>query len=271
MEDLQLRHRNRLRHHYTMTSNVLLFGYKKLSDGAKLTYQVVDSFDWEDDGGVRKGYAYPSIARVASARGVNERTIQRHLAELEDAALLEREVRVGMPNLLIINEPSEKEAGEYLASLRKGEGDKNVTPAGDKNVTHKQDKREEYKPVNEEDSEYRAGKPERLGSILGRRLVQRQTDEIDVEQEKVKFLAELMREVLADSHSEPYFRKVARIYPSQVIMETIGIVKELAADGKVRKNRAALFAHVLKSRKPAVELTLADDDPSSGTSAKRHP
>jgi hypothetical protein len=45
MEDLTIRHRNRLRHHYTQTSNVLLFGYQSVSDGAKLTYQVIDSFD----------------------------------------------------------------------------------------------------------------------------------------------------------------------------------------------------------------------------------
>jgi hypothetical protein len=85
MEDLQVRHRSRLRHHFTTTSNVLLFGYRQLSDGAKLTYQVIDSFDWEDDNGLRKGYAYPSLARVALGRGVSERTVQRHLAELEAA------------------------------------------------------------------------------------------------------------------------------------------------------------------------------------------
>ena len=67
MEDFNIRRRNRLRHHYTLTSNVLLFGYKHLPDAAKLTYQVIDSFDWSDGAGLRKGFAYPSLGRLAAS------------------------------------------------------------------------------------------------------------------------------------------------------------------------------------------------------------
>ena len=83
MEGFTLRRRNRLRTHYTLTSNVLLFGYRRLSDGAKLTYQAIDSFDWSDAAGLRKGFAHPSLARLATIRGVEKRSIRRHLADLE--------------------------------------------------------------------------------------------------------------------------------------------------------------------------------------------
>src|SRR3990172_9966114 len=102
MEDLVIRRRNTLRHHYTQTSNVLLFGYRQLSDGAKLTYQVIDSFDWSDGAGLRKGFAFPSLGRLAAIRGVDERTIRRHLAQLEQAGLITRQERPGKPNLLVI-------------------------------------------------------------------------------------------------------------------------------------------------------------------------
>ena len=68
MEEYVVRRRNRLKKHFVNTSNVLLYGYGSLSDAAKITYQVIDSFDWADaDDGTSKGYAYPSIRRIGSA------------------------------------------------------------------------------------------------------------------------------------------------------------------------------------------------------------
>ncbi len=109
MEDLIIRRRNRLRHHYTVTSNVLLFGYAGLSDGTKLTYQVVDSFDWTDAAGLRKGFAHPTLRRLAKIRGVARRSVRRHLAELEKVGLITRKERIGRPSMLIIEDPSDKE------------------------------------------------------------------------------------------------------------------------------------------------------------------
>ncbi len=129
------RRRNRLRHHYTTTSNVLLFGYKGLSDGAKLTYQVIDSFDWQDGAGLRKGYAYPSIKSLADIRGTNERTIRRHLAELAKAGLVSRRQRPGKTNLLVIEDSSPVETQAYLDRWGREEGgDRNVRPTPDRNV-----------------------------------------------------------------------------------------------------------------------------------------
>ncbi|MGQ9573353.1 MAG: hypothetical protein ACUVX1_02755 [Chloroflexota bacterium] len=68
MDDVTFRRRNRLKKHFVITSNVLLFGYPHASDAAKVTYQVIDSFDWQDGQGLRKGFAYPSVARLAALR-----------------------------------------------------------------------------------------------------------------------------------------------------------------------------------------------------------
>ena len=71
MEDLTVRRRNRLRHHYTLTSDVLLFGYEHLPDGAKLTYQVIDSFDWSDGAGLASRHRRCS-RRLRSSRTVSQ-------------------------------------------------------------------------------------------------------------------------------------------------------------------------------------------------------
>src|SRR5690242_17980647 len=113
-----IRRRNRLKRHFTVTSNVIIFGYAgKLTDAEKLTYQAIDSFDWPDSDGERKGYAYPSIATLARLRGVSGRTIQRHLENLEAVGLLTREARPGQPNYLWIEEPSSQEAEKYLSTI----------------------------------------------------------------------------------------------------------------------------------------------------------
>ena len=70
MDNVTFRRRNRLKKHFVITSNVLLFGYSHLSDSAKITYQVIDSFDWQDGQGLRKGFAYPSVAHLAAIRSV---------------------------------------------------------------------------------------------------------------------------------------------------------------------------------------------------------
>lgn len=48
LDNVTFRRRNRLKKHFVITSNVLLFGYSHASDSAKGTYQLIDSFDWQD-------------------------------------------------------------------------------------------------------------------------------------------------------------------------------------------------------------------------------
>ena len=82
MDNVTFRRRNRLKKHFVITSNVLLFGYSPVSDSAKITFQVIDSFDWQDGQGLRKGFAYPSVDHLAAIRSVSDRTIQRHMDKL---------------------------------------------------------------------------------------------------------------------------------------------------------------------------------------------
>jgi DNA-binding transcriptional regulator YhcF (GntR family) len=264
MEDLHVRHRNRLRHHYTLTSNVLLFGYRSLSDGAKVTYQVVDSYDWTDAHGTRKGYAYPSLKTLGKVRGVNKKTIQRHLAELERVGLLTREKRPGRPNLLVIEDASELETKHYLANYareRVGE-DKNALGTLDKNVhtNKKESKQETFKPVNE-DKPSRTGENgfERIGSTLKRRTADlRATGERQPPTPKAKrdYLAQQMLSVLGDEQSLGYYRRVASALHEHVIFDALGQVAEAVRGGSTVRNRGALFVSLL-ARCDATEGRLA--------------
>jgi hypothetical protein len=70
-----------------------------------------------DQNGERKGYAYPSLAKLARKRSVDERTIRRHLATLERVNLTTREQRAGRTSIVWIEEPYEGETRQYLSSL----------------------------------------------------------------------------------------------------------------------------------------------------------
>jgi hypothetical protein len=237
---------------------VLLFGYRHLSDGAKLTYEAIDSFDWEDQEGVRKGYAYPSISRVARGRGVSDRTIQRHLAELEAVGLLERQTRPNETSVLIINEPSEEEIRKYLASLDRQRGDKYVTPpqpqvGGDKNVTpsNANSESKKFKPVNEDKPVKTEGSrgSEPIGQLLpgyAAELTKKRQD--PTYKVKREYLAQEMLRVLGDEHSLGFYRRVAKRVPTPLIFEALGIVKEIAREGNIRKSRGALFVKVISTR-----------------------
>ena len=79
-EDIIFKRRNRLKKHFVPTSNVLLYCYRTVSDAAKITYQVIDSFDWESkETGDSKGYVFPATETLATIRNMSERTIQRHI------------------------------------------------------------------------------------------------------------------------------------------------------------------------------------------------
>jgi DNA-binding MarR family transcriptional regulator len=114
-EEIVFQRRNRLKNHFVNTSKVLLYGYKEVSDGAKITYQVIDGFDWEDkETGNSKGYVFPAIATLANIRRTTVRTIHRHIKELEEAKLLTRKRRQSLPSILIIEDLSKKEIKTYL-------------------------------------------------------------------------------------------------------------------------------------------------------------
>jgi DNA-binding MarR family transcriptional regulator len=212
MEDLTIRRRNRLRQHYTTTSNVLLFGYRGLPDGAKLTYQVIDSFDWQDGAGLRKGFAFPSLGRLADIRGVDKRSIRRHLAQLEEMGLITRQERSGRPNLLIIEDPSAEATAQYLSTFG-GEGeDTDVRPARTKlsaPTTLQEIQREERQisltKIEEPSEEERGeGRPyEHVGHIVREKLasLRERRPRVPPERAKREYLAQEMVRVLGDPHS----------------------------------------------------------------------
>jgi DNA-binding transcriptional ArsR family regulator len=243
MENLIIRRRNRLRHHYTVTSNVLLFGYPGLSDGAKLTYQVVDSFDWTDAAGLRKGFAHPSLGRLAKIRGVEKRSVRRHLAELEGVGLITRQERSGKPSLLIIEDPSEKETESYLRTFAGPGEDKIVLPTPDKNVRpyKKEETEEKQNLVNEEQALSEVGKRRQEPTgVAGNR------EPSTVPKAKREYLALEMLTILKDQHSLGYYRRVAETVEPQRIFEALSIVKQLGREHRILRSAGAAFAAIIR-------------------------
>lgn len=236
---------------------MLLFGYRHVPDSAKLTYQVIDSFDWSDGAGLRKGFAYPSLGRLAEIRGVDERTIRRHLVQLEQASLISRKERPGRPSLLVIEDPSAVETQRYMQTFGGVGEDRSVRPTPDKNV----------RPLLQEDKERRIQspltrleKPSGVGEGRGSTdpmpvgdFVRERVGWLKMNGEKIRsptvakreHLVQQMIDVLGDEHSRGYYRKVAGQFSPDDISQALGLVDELAQAGKIRESRGALFVETI--------------------------
>ena len=136
-EDIIFKRRNRLKKHFVNTSHVLLYCYKTVSAEAKITYQVIDSFDWEEkETGESKGYVFPAVETLADIRGASIRTIQRHIKELEQVGLLTRQRRNHQASILFIEDVSEEEAALYLEKyVYKSKRGQEAQEPNDKNDT----------------------------------------------------------------------------------------------------------------------------------------
>jgi DNA-binding transcriptional ArsR family regulator len=222
MDNVTFRRRNRLKKHFVITSNILLFGYSHVSDSAKITFQVIDSFDWQDGQGLRKGFAYPSVDHLAAIRSVSDRTIQRHIDELMAAGLLTKEERPGHTNILYIEDVSEEEAKRYEDSFARG--DNNDTP-----------------PVTKMSPET-IRKEERLNDVVETPLFRARAPSEDEQ----GYLLDEMLSTLGDVESEGYYRRLASTVPKDIIFEALSLVKRAVHEGKIRKSRGALFAAIVK-------------------------
>jgi DNA-binding MarR family transcriptional regulator len=114
--------RQRCTDHFLPLDKTILFAYPNLSDGAKLTYMTLDSYDWTDEDGTSKGYVYPSQATLAKVRGITERTLRRHLDELEQVGLITTEAVTtahGKHNVYVIHDASDEEVERYLSLVDK--------------------------------------------------------------------------------------------------------------------------------------------------------
>lgn len=228
-----IRRRNRLKHHFTMTSNVLLFGYATLTDAEKITYQIIDSFDWADGAGVRKGYAYPSEKRVAEARRLDERTIRRHFGALERAGLLTRELRPGQPSILWIEDPSTDESERYLSTVAIGP-DTDVRDTPDAGV----------RPYKEDKGQGRQN------------LVNAGKERSQKQRAKTDWLAGEMLRVLGDRHSLGFYRKVAHTLPAHKVFEALSEVRLADREGRVRTSKGALFVGLIRKHQSSAPANL---------------
>jgi len=69
---------------------------------------------------------------------------------------------------------------------------------------------------------------------------------LGLEEMELKGLVEYMIEILGDEHSRPFYTKVARACPSNVIYRILSEVKDDWLQGKVRKSKGALFTDKIK-------------------------
>src|SRR3954463_4086390 len=114
-ENIIFRRRNRLKKHFVNVSNVLLYCYEFVSDAAKITFQVIDGFDWESkETRESKGYVFPAVEMIAKIRHTSVRSVQRHILELIKAKLLTRIRQRNKPSILYIEEVSDEEVDKYF-------------------------------------------------------------------------------------------------------------------------------------------------------------
>ena len=277
--------RNRLKKHFVNTSNVLLYGYQSIPDAAKITFQVIDGFDWENkETGDSKGYVFPAAETLAKIRNTSVRTIQRHIKELEKADLLTRKRRRNKPSILIIEDVSEKEVDLYLKSYvdrpkEKKEGDtdprkksENVQdpqksfqrPRNDKNVASKtpqttkmslayknKENEEVFKQkktnVNDNYQIKKNGEGNSIREILKTyQMVKPKKRRKPEKYAKRDYFAEQMAEELNDQKSLGCYRVIAEKIPQSVVFEVLGSVRETARAGKIRRSRGALFVEIIK-------------------------
>lgn len=233
MDSPSIRRRNTLKDHYTMTSNVIIFGYSQLTDSEKLTYQAIDSFDWSDRGGKRKGYAYPSLATLARLRGVDERTLRRHLASLERVGLLKRQLRAGQTSLLWIEEPSAEESERYLSTITTGP-DTNVrgTPDTDVRPILESEEKKQTKPLTPARAFERGRGGKRWLSAEQRA--------------KRDWLAEEILNVTKDPHSLGFYRSVAASVPEHRVFQRLSELRDVIRRGDLKATRGAFFTATMK-------------------------
>jgi hypothetical protein len=246
--EFEVRHRNPLARDFVIVSRVILLGYPQLSDGAKLTYWVIYDHDWvSPQSGGRKGYAYPTLRRLAQLRHTTDRTIRRHLADLIAAQLLSRELRPGKPSLLYIEEPTGPELDRYL-NERQGGTDKNVRPPRTKmSAPYKADKEKQDKTVNgvREIMEERASRSGDWTSI-GQLLNPDRMATASKAHSRIDWLADEMISSTADSDSRGCYVTIAKYCPEPVIFEALSLLKETRTDGTVLRSRGGFFVSTIR-------------------------
>jgi hypothetical protein len=268
-----------------------------LSGEAKITFQVIESFDWEDkETGDSKGVVFPAIKTLAEIRDTSERTIYRHIKDLEEAKLLTRQRRSHKASNIFIEDVSEAEANIYLDKyVNKAKRDtvsqnstaKNgnslmpsqMTNMSVDNIYKKKEKKENEINVNANlkisEDKKRYGM-QGLSDIMQRfdivptppvknlklpkNRTTKQKNKINPD-EKIKrdYFAKEIATELNDEKSLGCYRVIADKVPQHIIFETLSSVKETWKEGKIQKSRGALFVDAIKNycEKKHIDLEFA--------------
>jgi DNA-binding MarR family transcriptional regulator len=231
MEGTDVRQRSRPTRAFTQVDNELIFGYPQLTDAERVTYLAIETFDWPDKEGSRKGYAFPAVRTLAELRRLDVRTIQRHLDALEQAGLVRREPLPGKPNRLWI-EASAAERVEELSTKAAG-GDADVTTTPDTAGTpYKKEEREKHKLVN---GVQRTGEERRRARLTRDEYLKRE------------WLAGEILKVCKDRHSLGFYRKVAETVPEHRVFEALSEVNQASRSMAVRA-KGAFFTSIALSK-----------------------
>lgn len=273
-EDIIFKRRNKLRKHFVNTSNVLLYEYKKLSSEAKITFQVIESFDWEDkETGDSKGYVFPAIVTLADIRGTSERTIYRHIKDLEIVGLLTRQRRSHKASFIFIEDVSEEEANKYLdkyvnkAKWRTSFVNPTAKNGNSPTASQLTKMSVDYMKENEDKKEYEINVNEfsnKKRSGNGMMSIQRVLEQYDRDKhnrsknkarliklqpetrEKRDYYAQEIADTLGDQKSLGCYRTIAEKVPEGVIFQILASIKETWQEGKIKQSRGALFVDIIK-------------------------
>ena len=71
--------------------------------------------------------------------------------------------------------------------------------------------------------------------------------------EQVSLVEEIIS-ICDDEHSRNYYTKIVAEYPTGVIWQALGSVKDTAAMGKLRKSKGALFAAIMNAHRAKLEM-----------------
>lgn len=270
-ENFVFQRRNRLKKHFVNTSNVLLYCYEALSDAAKITFQVIDGFDWEDhETGESKGYVYPAVETLANIRKTSARTIQRHILELIEANLLTRLRRRNKSSVLYIEEVSEIEINKYFDVIKpkdeanKSRNDKNVVSHKAPETTKmsfaysnkKDEKKENEINVNEDLKKRKGSGMMSLQGIMKQYDIDKHTlpknkvkslQSVPKNRDKRDYYAQEIADTLGDQKSLGCYRVIAEKVPEPVIFEILSSIKEAAKEGKIKVSRGALFVSIIEN------------------------
>jgi len=299
-EDLIFIKRNRVKNEFVNTSKVLLYCYKQLSDAAKITFQIIDGFDWESkETGDSKGYVFPAVDTIARLRNISARTIRRHIVELIKVKLLTRIRRRNKASILYIEDVSKEEEQKYFDLInpkapsqpvqlekedrQKSRTDKNVhsEKAGERTKMSIAYMKENEKKENEinVNANFKKSDEKKRHGMQGMKDIMKRFDTVQPPpvpenkipkkspakrkpEEKIKrdYFAEQIATELQDEKSLGCYRIIAEKVPQPIIFETLGSVKELWREGKIKKSRGALFVDIIKQycNKKHIDLAFSE-------------